>query len=234
MDLRMIVADYHLHTPLLGEALAGVGATTVAVDRLYTAEDVSVRCQFRVQGEGLSEFAETLESDPTVADATELAEYGDRRQYRVSLTSEGRRAATFADWVAVDGVLLSGTGTAEGWEMRMRFPDREALGGYRRGVDDRGLEMTLHGLHSRHRTEEDDRYGLTGPQQDILITAIEMGYFDIPRSASLAEVGSELGVTGQAASERLRRALKTYLTNTLYAERTRDVEAESDLVTAGL
>lgn len=41
---------------------------------------------------------------------------------------------------------------------------------------------------------------------DALILALERGYFDTPWGVTLKEIGDELGITQQAASERVRRA----------------------------
>ena len=48
--------------------------------------------------------------------------------------------------------------------------------------------------------------GLTDRQHEALRTAYELGYFDIPRRASLEDVAAELDVSASSISERLRRA----------------------------
>jgi len=48
--------------------------------------------------------------------------------------------------------------------------------------------------------------GLTDRQYEALRTAYELGYFDIPRRASLDDVAEELDITASSVSERLRRA----------------------------
>ena len=52
----------------------------------------------------------------------------------------------------------------------------------------------------------DARNGLTARQREALRVAHEMGYFDIPRRATLADVAAELDITASSCSERLRRA----------------------------
>ena len=47
---------------------------------------------------------------------------------------------------------------------------------------------------------------LTDRQFEAIETATELGYYDVPRQASLAAVAAELGVAGSTASELLRRA----------------------------
>jgi GAF domain-containing protein len=52
---------------------------------------------------------------------------------------------------------------------------------------------------------------LTEGQEEILDTAVRTGYFDIPRQTSLSELGSLVGISQNAASERMRRAQSTVL-----------------------
>nr|WP_255473553.1 helix-turn-helix domain-containing protein [Halogeometricum sp. CBA1124] len=48
---------------------------------------------------------------------------------------------------------------------------------------------------------------MTDLQRETLALAIRRGYFEVPRSATLSDLAAELGVSKQAVSERLRRAL---------------------------
>ncbi|WP_435359846.1 helix-turn-helix domain-containing protein [Haloarchaeobius sp. DFWS5] len=56
---------------------------------------------------------------------------------------------------------------------------------------------------------------LTHRQRQTLWLAYERGYFDIPRRTTMTELAEELDVSSQAVSERLRRALKSYLATSL-------------------
>jgi predicted DNA binding protein len=47
---------------------------------------------------------------------------------------------------------------------------------------------------------------LTDKQRSVMETALEMGYYDTPREASLSEVADELGVAKSTCSETLHRA----------------------------
>lgn len=47
---------------------------------------------------------------------------------------------------------------------------------------------------------------LTDSQQDILETAVELGYYDIPRETTYEEIGKELGLTAATVGEHLRKA----------------------------
>lgn len=47
---------------------------------------------------------------------------------------------------------------------------------------------------------------LTDSQQTTVRTAVEMGYYDIPREATYEEIGDELGLTAATVGEHLRKA----------------------------
>ena len=47
--------------------------------------------------------------------------------------------------------------------------------------------------------------GLTARQREILDTAVDIGYYDDPRRATVADVANELGINQSTASEHLRK-----------------------------
>jgi predicted DNA binding protein len=61
----------------------------------------------------------------------------------------------------------------------------------------------------------EDRWGLTPAQADALRTALELGYFAVPREADAADVADALGVSKSAFLERLRRGLARLLAEAL-------------------
>jgi len=56
---------------------------------------------------------------------------------------------------------------------------------------------------------------LTDRQHEALATAFELGYFEVPREASLAEVADALGCTESTASTHLRKAERALVDATL-------------------
>lgn len=218
----MIVADLHLDTPILDAALSDASGVEVSVDRVYALVDGPIRLQCRAYGESSDTFETALSADDTVASVAPLDTDADPCRYRVSLSPKGRQASLYPVWVDLDGMLLDARVTDAGWDVRLALPSREALCSFRDRCEERGLSMTLHGLYSRDPMDNENQFGLTDPQRDILLQAIKLGYFDIPRSASLAELGESLDITGQAASERLRRALKSLLETSMADEQSPD------------
>jgi predicted DNA binding protein len=60
-----------------------------------------------------------------------------------------------------------------------------------------------------------DRWGVTPAQADALQTALDMGYFAVPRDADASDVAAELGVSKSAFLERLRRGQERLLAEAL-------------------
>ena len=65
-----------------------------------------------------------------------------------------------------------------------------------------------------------DTQGLTDKQHEVIATALEMGYFEIPRDCTLQDLASELDISHQAASERLRRGMKTIVESNMISNNT--------------
>ena len=97
--------------------------------------------------------------------------------------------------------------------MRMRFPDRDGLIAYRERCEREGSSFRLVALRCTNTGPETTNGRLTSAQRTLLAAAVEGGYFEIPREITMAEIAEQLGISDQAASERLRRGLSTVLEN---------------------
>jgi predicted DNA binding protein len=104
--------------------------------------------------------------------------------------------------------------TPSGWVQTTWFADRAAFDAFR-AFWGRNDCFSLRRL-THDGDPEPPGDGLTDRQQEALRTAYEMGYFGIPRDASLDDVAAELGVSASSLSERLRRA-QTHLIETTVA-----------------
>ena len=60
-------------------------------------------------------------------------------------------------------------------------------------------------LGEEGETAVETRWNLTPPQARALETAYELGYFDVPKRVTAADVAAELGISKTAFLERLRR-----------------------------
>ncbi|WP_129112637.1 helix-turn-helix domain-containing protein [Halegenticoccus tardaugens] len=213
-----LIAEFHLGSPILRRALAETPDGVARAMDVQASECGAIRLFFWLRGADPDEFAAGVGADPTIREATELIEVADRRLYRVEYTEEGRGVSAYPAVVDVGAMNLDLKGTCEGWELRMRFPDRDALQTYRSRVLALGIELRLLAVYSEDAADEelpDESFGLTGPQQEVLSKAHAGGYFSIPREVTLGELAEQLGISTQAASVRLRRAHEALIENTI-------------------
>jgi len=158
----------------------------------------------------LDDFEAAVRDDDTVEDVTLVADAGDRRLYRVAVSDDGSVTLYPVD-DRLEASPLSVTSSVDGVDARLRFPDRESLSEFQPRAENRGVDVTLRSVYSDTAPAYGDEYGLSAKQREALVTAVEMGYYDVPRETSLSEVAEELGVSAQAVSERLRRGVAAFV-----------------------
>jgi len=86
-------------------------------------------------------------------------------------------------------------------------------------LDEFGVPFSLESIRQRI----DDRSLLTDRQETVLLTAVELGYYDTPRECTLTELADHLGVAKSTCSETLHRAEETVVKR--FAERREDARA---------
>lgn len=163
-----------------------------------------------------------FESADFVAEYTVLGRAGTTHRYQV-LAAAGLQAQLGEHVDDLSGLRALATTdatieriqvTPTGWIQTGWFADRAAFDEFRQFWQQNG-GFRLRRL-TRDGEPEEPGDGLTDPQREALRTAYEMGHYEIPQSASLEDVATELGITPSALSERLRRA-QTHLIETTVA-----------------
>lgn len=217
--MMSLIARFEIETPVLRAALEAAPEMLLRTEALHSMRDEPPRAVVWAWGGDFGAFERALDTDPTIADHEPLAEVGDRRLYRVTVSEAGERVLTYPVAAEHDVVLLDLTGSREGLEIRARFPARDALIAYRDACRERDVAFHLHELHQERRKAAEggpgEPYGVTEPQHEALLHALERGYFDVPRRTTLAEVADDLGISTQALSTRLRRGQENLVRNTL-------------------
>ena len=144
-----------------------------------------------------------LGADSTVRGYEPLREAGDETLYEITLE---RSLLLVRDLVhRHDGTVRAAYSDGDEWTLEVRFPSRESLSTMHDAFENYVTEATFESITSTDPVG-DRQTDLTDGQHRLLETAIELGYFDIPRSATLEDLAEELDVSHQALSERLRRA----------------------------
>lgn len=212
----MLVVEFQVDTPFLREALVAVPGATITLEELYRTEDRGI-VHFWLEDCDQQAFEDGLAADPTVTDAVTLAETGARWLYRVACTDYGWQVVTFPSWSELDITFLAATASHEGCDVRLRLPSRTALKEYRAVCAERDLNFQLQSLYEEREAATGADAQLTTDQREALVTAYRLGYFQVPRRASLTEVAEPFDISPQALSERLRRGTSTLVKASLLA-----------------
>ena len=123
----------------------------------------------------------------------------------------------FHDIDASDGQILRAVCRNGHWEFVVRFFEHEELSRFRRRCERDKVSLQVDRIYHGTELDEEPGFGLTDAQLEALAFAVERGYYDIPRRCSTADLADELGISSQAMTERLRRAVANLSRHTVLA-----------------
>lgn len=158
------------------------------------------------------EFEDAAANDPTVESVDCVGEFADGALFH-------------ATWANTDDGILDrlqrGTETvlkAEArdgeWTLKVRADSQDSIQQFHAYFTENDIDFQV--IRVFPLTEPKmGQFNVTEKQRDALLVALEMGYFEIPRDATLADVADELNITPNSASQRLRRGQINLLHNTL-------------------
>lgn len=169
----------------------------------------------RAAGEDLDKLSSTLEDDPSVNNVMLLDDLEAEQLYRMEWI---RDAEVVLHMVAEQqAAVVEMHGQGDSWQLRVIFPGRESLSATHDFCEENELTFTIHRIYELEEATGRGSFGLTEAQYEALVTAAETGYFDVPRAVTMTELASNLGVSQQALSERLRRGHKSLIDSALRA-----------------
>ena len=187
----------------LGRALAPAGEDArFELGRMIPTSDRIIPFLF-VENTDIEALEARLAANDNVGNATLVDDFDGQALFRLEWPTG---TDGFVHAVNDHGAaILEGIGTDERWEFQLRFPDSADIGAFNADCKRAGVDLDLKRLY--HPDEPPvESSGLTPTQRETLLTALEAGYFAIPRRITAEELAAELGVSDQAVSERLRRA----------------------------
>jgi predicted DNA binding protein len=197
----------------VGRALAVTDGATVDLERVVPVEDgLFPYCRVRDES-GPGVFAEALAASPAVDTVTHLPDGDDGDRFRVTWTASAVDEFVEA-LVEHDGRVLSASARDGHWRLRLQFPTGALLADFQRTVTAADVQLDTMRVYTTDEGADPD-FGLTAAQLDALVTAVETGYFRVPREISTVDLGALLGISGQAVSERIRRGVETLTRNAL-------------------
>ncbi|MFC4989150.1 helix-turn-helix domain-containing protein [Saliphagus infecundisoli] len=162
-----------------------------------------------IAGEPNEEIEEALADDSSV-DTFDclLEESGDSEWlYRIEYASDvgDMCGAIFAN----DGTILDAQCSSDHWTFRLLFPERDLLSETVSELEDQGIHVDVKRMVEAGRNADlEATAALTEAQEEAINEAYDRGYYDVPRRISLEDLATELDISHQALSERLRRANK--------------------------
>lgn len=210
-----MIACCTLDVDLLGPTFDRHREFVVDIEGIDAGQSVPLRLVFWARGVDDDTLEATLRSDPTVATVERLSSTPSGTLYRSTHRGDLPAVAAYNAAIEHDALVLAGKSDGDGWNVRLRIPEWEALSAFCDRCAQLGVDVSVLSIRDRQETALDDEFGLTTSQRELLALARDRGYFSIPRDVSLAELAAELGISQQAASERLRRGLRTMVSNTV-------------------
>lgn len=182
------------------------------IERVVAYESGRIMPLVWVTRADLEAVDEALEDDPSVEDLELLSDLGDERLYQMEWIEQIDTLIEIL--VEENGTVIAAYGTEDGWNLRVIFPDRDSLSRTYDHCTERGLSMEVVSVYELDEGRQ-GRFGLTDDQQDVLTVAFDRGYYAIPRETTLSELADDLDASHQALSERMRRAHRNVVKNTV-------------------
>nr|WP_254271596.1 helix-turn-helix domain-containing protein [Halomicroarcula marina] len=186
--------------------------TTIELENLVPLGERAVPF-FIVYDQDQRTFESTIRDHSSVDSLTQVSRHGEQALY--ALDWEVSNDAFFQGIFETQANLLSATGTNEGWVFEIRFPDHHRLAEFQEYCVDADIPIELGQVYNPTKPGIGPWYGLTESQRKTLIQAVGDGYYSIPRRISTQDLADIFGISDQAVTERLRRAIVALVENTL-------------------
>jgi hypothetical protein len=179
-------------------------------------------------GDDLDTFEDGLDVDETVSRWVAIGGTDTRKLYRTRLTETASSCMDFHGWTDGKGVFLSAEREVGRWTVEAYLPDRSVLQQFAAGCEANGVQFDLLEVSDADELQDTQQFGLSNVQADTLLTALDRGYYSVPRQVNLEELAAPLDVSHQAVSERLRRGICSLIENTVAEQLEDQPTAETD------
>jgi predicted DNA binding protein len=211
-----IIADLHVEHPdlVLTPTIRAVSDLAIEVVSHSSTDPETRLFSFLVRTADFEEFEQALDSDTTVGNWDNRADFGEGgRIYQITY---GQDIVLISPKISeVGGLTLEAIGSDGGWNVRCQLPDRDAMASLYTYCNGHDIRLEVNEVYSESKVNLNGPTGLTEPQYETLVTAFESGYFKQPREITLDELAAELDISSTAAGGRLRRGMENLIETTL-------------------
>ncbi|WP_123533971.1 helix-turn-helix domain-containing protein [Halosimplex salinum] len=197
---------------VLADALASHPEMRLEADRHATHSPREVLPFLWATGGDFEAFRDELDASPSIESVSVAERTEDAVLYRITWAKPFREL--IHDMVDHHAAIVEAAASGTQWTLRLRFADEEMVSSFREHFDETGRHFEVRSLwHSTGPRQRE--FDLTEDQYEALATAARAGYFDVPRKVSAADLGDRLGISGNAASQRIRRGSGALVRNAL-------------------
>ena len=210
-----IIAEFSVKSEDLAmhHALTAAPQMVVEIEQVVATMEDRIMPYFWVSGDDQATFKSAFQEDDSVKNITTVDEVKGARLYRAEWT-ENVETIVYA-YVDLGATILRAIGKAEEWELRMRFDNRDVLSDFQEYCTEKDISYELNRIQEQEQPMASAQYDLTPTQRETLITALEEGYYEVPRAVTMRELADRMGVSQQTLSNRFRAAYDNLITSTL-------------------
>lgn len=209
-EVRVRSTDFEL-----GRIMQVKDTSYIELENLVPLGDATVPL-FWIYNSTRAKFLETVRRHPAVSAIESIDEFEDRTLF--TLEWDASHDHVLQGIQSHDGQILHARGTDTDWEFELRFPSHDALRAFGTHCEDAQVALEVVRVYNPTEPESGSLFGLTEPQYEAVSLAVAEGYYDIPRGCTTKELAEQLGISDQAVTERLRRAIVTLVESTLLVE----------------
>lgn len=151
-----------------------------------------------IAGPNLSVVADDFESETTVTELSVLDKSEDATLLQIETTEPTLLFPIVGSGIPLELPFTIREGEAR-WRVTSSHENLSELGDQLEAFE---ISYTLHALETEHAPEE----VLTEDQRNLVDSAIEAGYYTVPRTCTLTELADEMDIAKSTCSETLHRA----------------------------
>ncbi|KAA9398822.1 DNA-binding protein [Haloarcula sp. CBA1130] len=168
---------------------------------------------YHIESSDFQQFEEGLRNDGTIGEFERVIETRDDEAiYSFEYTDEAKILSPVIS--AANGVILDMENDGSAWMLTVWMPERTDLGSLWDYAQQHQIDIDLLRVNEYASLGETDA-GLTDSQREALLVALETGYFEEPRNATLGDVAADLDISQPAAGGLLRRGIKRLIISSL-------------------
>lgn len=197
----------------LGRVLEDLPAVEIELERIVPLREAIIPL-FWISGADPAVIETTLRDHAETESVEQLTAAEDRTLFEVHWGPEIN--GVIQALIDTRAKILEATGTANTWDFRLRFSSHEDLSAFNVALTESDVPVTLRHIYNPTLPDEGD--ALSPQQRDALLTAYRQGYFEVPRRTTLTELADTVEISDSALSQRLRRATRALVEDTLLTD----------------